>query len=110
MAQSKVQAIDEFLRREDNCYVLPDKRFYRKDKGKPIVALVDSLRNLHRKFVVETTITLSFSTFCKGRDKTTVKTSCFLKRSVCLCKTHANMKMMIEAIPALPTRHLSWSN
>ena len=91
MADYKRRAVDEFLCRDDNSYTLPDKKHYRKDHGVPIVALVDCMRNLHRKFVVETNLALSFSTFCKARDRRTVKTSVFLKRSVCLCKPHANM-------------------
>ena len=104
MADYKRRAVDEFLRREDNSYTLPDKKYYRKDLGIPIVALVDCMRNLHRKFVVETDLALSFATFCKARDKRTVKTSVFLKRSVCLCKPHANMGMMLEAVDGLPNR------
>ena len=113
MADYKRRAVDEFLRRDDNSYTLPDKKHYRKDHGVPIVALVDSMRNLHRKFVVETGMTLSFATFCKARDKRTVKTSVFLKRSVCLCKPHANMGMLLEAVEGLPIRTsqlLLWSN
>ena len=103
MAESKVKAVDEFLRRPDNCYTLPDKKHYRKDGGMfiPVVALVDCLRNLHRKFVTETGLTMSFSTFCKARDRRTIKCSVFLKRSVCLCKPHANMKLMLEVVPGL---------
>ena len=96
--------MDEFLRRDDNSYTLPDKKYYRKDVGISIVALVDCMRNLHRKFVVEKDLALSFATFCKARDKRTVKTSVFLKWSVCLCKPHANMGLMLEAVPALPNR------
>ena len=103
MADYKRRAVDEFLRRDDNSYTLPDKKHYRKDHGVPIVALVDCMRNLHRKFVVETNLALSFSTFCKARDRRTVKTSVFLKRSVCLCKPHANMGMMLEAVDGLPS-------
>ena len=109
-AQAKVRAVDEFLRRTDNCYVLPDKKHYRKDNAEfiPVVALVDSLRNLHRKFVTETALTMAFSTFCKAREWRTIKTSVFLKRSVCLCMSHANMSMMLEVVPGLPnsTREL----
>ena len=102
MAKAKVEAIDEFLRREDNSFVLPDKKYYKKDLGRSVVALCDSLRNLHRKFVVETEVTVSFATFCKARDKSTVKTSSLLKRQICLCRTHANMKLMIGVVPGLP--------
>ena len=102
MAQAKRQAIDEFLRRGDNSFVLPDKKYYKKDLGRSVVALCDSLRNLHRKFVVETEVTVSFATFCKARDKGTVKTSALLKRQVCLCRTHANMKLMLSVVPGLP--------
>ena len=104
MADYKRRAVDQFLRQDDNCYTLPDKKHYRKDHGVPIVALVDSMRNLHRKFVVETGLALSFATFCKARDKRTVKTSVFLKRSVCLCKPHANMGLLLEAVQGLPRR------
>ena len=104
IADSKKHAVNEFLHREDNGYILPDKKYYKKDREMFVVALVDSMRNLHRKFVVETGLTLSFSTFCKARDKRTVKTSVFLKRSVCLCKPHANMGMLLEVVESLPNR------
>ena len=104
MAESKVSVVDEFLGRDDNCFILPDKKYYRKDKGEfvPVKALVDTLRNLHQKFVIQTGLTLSFPTFCKARDRSTIKACIFLKRSVCLCKPHANMSMMLEAVPGLP--------
>ena len=104
LAVSKMKAVDEFYRREDNSYILPDKKHYRNAEdltGSFVVALVDTLRNLHRKFVVETGIVLSFSTFTKARRRKTIKTSVFLKRSVCLCQTHANMGMMLEVVPGL---------
>ena len=111
LAASKVQAVDEFLRREDNAYQLPDKKHYKRDNANfiPVVALVDTLRNLHKKFVVETGLTISFSTFSNARDRSTIKACIFLKRSVCLCKPHANMSMMLEAVPGLPnsTSHLA---
>ena len=86
---------------DDNSYTLPDKKTVK--TRVPIVALVDSILNLHRKFVVETGLALSFAMFCKARDKRTVKTSVFLKRSVCLCKPHSNMGLLLEAVDALPT-------
>ena len=104
LAVHKVKAVDEFLRRADNGLVLPDKKYYKKDRGEfiGVVALIDTLRNLHRKFVTETGMSLSYSTFTKARDRRTVKTCRFLKKSVCLCTPHANMSYMLAAFPVLP--------
>ena len=106
----KKVAVNGFLRRDDNSYTLPDKRHYTKKRTAElgetgerfVVALVDTMRNLHRKFVVETGLGVSFPTFCRARDRKTIFTSVFLKRSVCLCKPHANMGMLLEAVPGLP--------
>ena len=110
IANWKKVAVNGFLRRDDNSCTLPDKRYYTKkvlaqlgEVGERyLVALVDTMRNLHRKFVVETGVGVSFTTFTRARDRNTIHTSVFLKRSVCLCTPHANMGMMLEAIPGLP--------
>ena len=109
IAAWKKVAVNGFLRRDDNSCTLPDKRHYTKKKaaqlGEPgerfVVALVDTLRNLHRKFIAETGVTVSFTTFTRARDRNSIHTSVFLKRSVCLCTPHANMGYILEAIPGL---------
>ena len=110
IANWKKVAVNGFLRRNDNSCTLPDKRHYTKKRaaqlGEPgerfVVAVVDTLRNLHRKFIAETGVSVSFTTFTRARDRNTIYTSVFLKRSVCLCTPHANMGYFLEAIPGLP--------
>ena len=90
----------EYLKREDNSYELPDKKFQTKNIQR--YALADTMKNLHKKYCVEfIERSISLSTFHRGRPHF-VKLNHFLKRSVCLCKSHANLGLLLEVVPALP--------
>ena len=103
IAKTKKEAVKEFLRREDNSYAMPDKRLNKEGKEQ-VVALTDTLRNLHLKFCTETSLQVSLALFCDVREKNkrSIKLCKFLKRRVCLCIYHANMGLMIESVCTLP--------
>lgn len=93
-------AIDEFLRRDCNSHQMPDKKYNPCD-GRPIVFLVDTMYNLWLKFLNQTWMNVSLSTFCAHRDAKSIYLSRYLKRRVCLCIYHENMSLLIAAIPDL---------
>ena len=88
--------VTDFLKRQDNSYELPDK------KNEKQFALADTMTNLHRKFCTEYVAkTMSIATFMRYRPSY-IKLNHYLKRSVCLCKIHANISLFLEAVPTLP--------
>lgn len=93
-------AIDEFLRRECNSHHMPDKKYNPCD-GRPIVFLVDTMYNLWLKFLNQTWMNVSLSTFCANRDAKTIYLSRYLKRRVCLCIYHENITLLLRAIPEM---------
>ena len=93
----KVNAVTEFLSREDNSYALPDKR----NAGR--YALNDTLKNLYTKYKSETTnVKMGRSTFIANRDKKKFKLVRYVTRNVCLCPLHANIHLMMDACKGLP--------
>ena len=86
-----------FLEDDENSFPAPGKRDcvtkYKNKKQKHY--LRDSLFNLHKKFILQTKIKISFATFyrCKPFWITRRKIS---SRDTCLCKKHANFTFLFE--------------
>lgn len=53
--------------------------------------LVDAMRNLHRKFLAENNVRISYSSFCRLRPFCVVHPS-LSDRETCQCKLHENLK------------------
>ena len=86
-----------FLERDDNSYALPSKKDH--VKGVQKYALADTMANLHKEFSTENPVNpMSLATFCRDRPNS-IKLTHYMKRQVCLCKSHANVGLMCEAIP-----------
>lgn len=93
--------IEEFLSRDDNSRVVPDKNEVKKQNDgsmKPKRTLSDYLDNLHQKFCMENPrIKVSRATFCRYRPKHILPVS-FAVRKTCLCTKHQNMSLKLKAI------------
>ena len=98
-AETKRNVI-EFLTREDNCHAMPGKKDH--IKGDQVYYLVDTLNNLHEKFIRENTnVAISRATFCRYRPKH-ARLSKFMQRRVCLCLQHTNIALKLEGAKVLP--------
>ena len=97
ISNERRNAVQDFLRRQDNSQELPDQ----KNQGK--YALTDTLINLHQKFRSENPHEkMHYSWFCGVRDPKQFKDVSYLSRNVCLCITHANIHLAIDICPTLP--------
>lgn len=100
LSKAKQAQANEFLRRSDNSYELPAKKDQLKGSGR--FTLVDTMRNLHKKFCAEfPEARISFSVFCAGRSPF-IKSINYGQRIMCLCQTHANVHLMATASKVLP--------
>ena len=92
--KARREAIKAFLERQDNSYELPDQ------KNTHRFALSDTLRNLYRKYVGENpTSKVSYATFARARAfyNRKFKRVDYLNRDVCLCVSHANIHLLLDA-------------
>ncbi|KAK2857675.1 hypothetical protein Q7C36_005594 [Tachysurus vachellii] len=62
--------------------------------------LVDTMRNLHRKFLAENNVRISYSSFCRLRPFWVVHPS-LSNRETCQCKLHENLSFLAEKLNQL---------
>ena len=107
----KRDVIQAWMRDAANSAMLPGKRDGAKKKKQDQgdvelqkVVLMDSLVSSHKKYVSECDHRdiVSLPTFCRARPAD-VKLFHVLKHQCCLCKHHANVSYMCQAIKHLPT-------
>lgn len=59
--------------------------------------LVDTMKNLHKKFLAENTHNISYSLFCKLQPFWVVH-SILSDHNTCLCKIHENLRFVVEKL------------
>ncbi|KAK2840949.1 hypothetical protein Q7C36_012528 [Tachysurus vachellii] len=83
----KSKSLTSFTRKTVNRFM--QKRF-----------LVDTMRNLHRKFLAENNMRISYSSFCRLRPFWVVHPS-LSDRETCQCKLHENLSFLAEKLNQL---------
>ncbi|PZC79665.1 hypothetical protein B5X24_HaOG216064 [Helicoverpa armigera] len=95
-------AVTTFLQRDDNSKMCPGKKdcVTRNKVKKQKRYLFDTMLNLHKKFLTENTVKISFASFCRLRPFwiTVRKIS---ERDTCLCAVHENMQLMFDKLKYL---------
>ena len=94
------RAVISFMTRCDNATCCPGKRDAVK-VGKELAQkyiLSDTLKNLHKKFLLEyPNKSISFTRFCRFRPKNVLLIR-YASRKVCLCEKHQNMALKLRAL------------
>ena len=94
------QHIVDFLCRQDNSYMMPDKKD--QVRGKQIYCLADTMSNLHSKYIVEfPQVAVCKSTFCSTRP-TNIRLTRYTQRKICLCEKHTNIVLRSEVSHKAP--------
>ena len=62
--------------------------------------LVDTIRNLHRRFLAENNVRISYPAFCRQRPFWVVHPS-LSDRDTCMCKLHENLSFLAEKLSQL---------
>ena len=62
--------------------------------------LVDTLKNLHKKYIYTSTFNVLYSTFCRAKPFWVVKPTISAK-DTCMCKKHANFQYLITKLHIL---------
>lgn len=100
MMQAKKQVV-KFLSKDESSRLTAGKKetITKKKIKKQKRLLNDSLKSLHKKFIIEYPkyTNMSYSLFCKFRPFWIVPPS-VTNRNTCLCKTHDNMKLLMIRI------------
>jgi hypothetical protein len=91
--------VTKFLQKETSSSFTPGKRdFMTKNKVRMQKRiLLDSLKNLHKKFNEESRFKVSYATFCKVKPFWFVHQN-INKRDTCLCVKHANYQFIIDKL------------
>ena len=93
----RVGQIQEFLKRGDNSYELPDK----KKAGK--FGLADTVHNLFLKYKSEYPgIKVGRSLFYSAVDPKVFIKVAYVSRNICLCLSHSNVHNMLAQCPMMP--------
>ena len=93
--------VQDFLSRDDNSRILPNKNDVKKNPDGIMQAkrtLTDYLESLHKKFCMENSqIKISRATFCRYRPAH-ILTVPFALRRTCLFTKHQNMSLKLKAL------------
>lgn len=101
MAEVK-ESVENFFLRDENSTLAPGKKdtIYFKKQTKQKRYMTDTLKNLHKKFIDESSSNISFSTFCRLRPFYIVRPA-INSRNTCLCVKHTNFNYLLKQMYAL---------
>lgn len=92
-------AVREFLLSDDSSRSTAGKKetITRFKQKKQIRLLNESLINLHKKFVTQTNLKISYKTFCRYRPFWVLNPK-VAARETCLCAIHTNMELLVKSL------------